>query len=72
MNSIRRESVTIVRQTVLDNKVVAAQTTKVVRNVYRNSVGEEYIVVDKKKVLLIRGVALAGGKTDPDAKPGYK
>lgn len=72
MSAIRREFVTIVRQTVLDDKVVSAQTCRVKRNVYRDKEGVEYVEVDCERVPLIRGVALTGGRSDPKAKTTYK
>lgn len=58
MSIERREEVTIVRQTVIDDKVVAATVQKVKRNVVTRKDGLDYVMVDKKHRLLIKGVVL--------------
>ena len=58
MSSTRREMVTIVKQTVLDGKVVAVTTQAVKRNVLTKQDGLDYVVVDKKHRQLIKGVVL--------------
>lgn len=70
---VRREVVTVVRQTVLNGAVVSANTQVGMRNVYAvESQGYEYVMVDKKRVQLIRGVALTGGVSDPMGKVAKK
>lgn len=65
---VRREEVTIVKQTIINGLVVAANIFKRKRNVQQRKDGTEYILEGGKKVELIKGVAVTGGETDPDAK----
>ncbi len=66
----RKEVVTVVRQSSVNGKVVAAlprQSWLLVHT--RASDGSEYVEVDGRRVELIKGVAVTGGQSSPLAKP---